>query len=235
MNKDNGYTTRARPRALGSDQAQFLDFRFGLIALTTRNDIQELERRIVEVKDKLASLTPSGARLVMAARQTITKWDDDARAYACLPTTRELIARQLQRAPGADGVPRLTPNDLSNLREAIALGLIAEERRALTARRAIGADGTELQLGAGWLYVYTMRGAVIVPLMHLDPNESERLAVLKAAALDPTNDQRQRAERELQRQRDAELPSMAARRRAIEFDASTTKTPSLFDRLLRRR
>jgi hypothetical protein len=158
-------TARAPARALGD---MFL-------RVTSRNGANykpiKLERPDSSVEQldvsgavtrRLPTLSPATRRMLDGVRLALTIEASPERGYHFRgAVSRAEIAAALQK-------DRLVPYDVEKLNKLVAAHLMVEDYRALPVKKMIGADGQELQLGAGGEYIYHIPPKILYALVVID-------------------------------------------------------------------
>lgn len=114
------------------------------------------------VKRTLATLSPATRRMLDDLRLALTVQADPARGYEFKGfASRADIARTLGKA-------RLVPYDVEKLSKLVAAHLVSEDYHALPVMKVHGADGQELQYGAGGEFIYQIPPKIMHALITID-------------------------------------------------------------------
>ncbi|MBI1258034.1 MAG: hypothetical protein GC204_11235 [Chloroflexi bacterium] len=180
-------TARAPARALGD--IRFGDLLRGLMGETTfqpfkftrpEDSVEQMEI-VGAVRRTLPTLSPATRRMLDALRLALTVRADPAQGYEFRGfVSRADIAAAMDKA-------RLVPYDVEKLNKLVAAHLIVEDYHALPTMTVRGANGQDLQYGAGGEFIYQIPSKIMYALIFIsDPGAFSILKLrgeAKAAAL----------------------------------------------------
>lgn len=153
------------PRArAGALDTHYLSVLTAFKPVKLKQPLEELHQHHVTetVRRAVSAQTPATRRMLDALRAALTVRSDPARGYYYAAQANRLgIARRL-------GKGALVRYDIEMLRRLTAVGLIQERKQPLPVKTMRGADGRELQLGAGAEYVYSIPEVVLYALLVID-------------------------------------------------------------------
>lgn len=141
-------STRARSRV----GAVCFDANHELINPSSSSAEFQRDQMLTGRRAALARLTPAQRRLLEVVYDALLIESTNLRVQFREHVNRYAIAAAL-------GKEKLVPYDLQKLDRLISAGLLVEDRRALPVKVVKGADGTRMQLGSGFEYVYSLSDA----------------------------------------------------------------------------